>query len=155
MPNENEVHEMLSLIRQVHIRMSSYYTQTLSTYKLTVQHYTLMFLLIYEGQMKMNAIAKRLSVTNPAVTNIVDQLEKQDYTKRVPSQKDRRVIFIEITENGRQWINNVQAKTINLFSETFSSLNIEERNHIVKFYQTFIKNFDTRIHHENNQTITE
>jgi len=150
MKKETEVHEMLGLIRQVHIRMSSYYSQALSKYKLTVQHYTLMFQLIYEGRMKMNEIAKRLSVTNPAVTNIVDQLEKEFYIKRVPCQKDRRVTFIEVTEEGQQWVNSIQAKTINLFSETFSSLNNEERNHIVKFYQTFINNFDKRMHHENN-----
>ena len=150
MKKGNDVHEMLGLIRQVHIRMSSYYTQTLSKYKLTVQHYTLMFLLIYEGRMKMNKIAQRLSVTNPAVTNIVDQLEKQMYIKRVPCPKDRRVTFIEVTEKGQEWVNNVQAKTINLFSETFSSLNSEERNHIVKFYQTFINNFDKGIHYEIN-----
>ena len=75
MNSHTDIHKMFELIRQVHIRMSSYYAHILSKEKMTVQHYTLLFQLIYKGTMKMNEIAKRLSVTNPAITNIVDQLE--------------------------------------------------------------------------------
>ena len=68
--NVNEdVMELMSLMRQIHVKFSSYYTQVLSKHKFTIQHFTMMLLLIQEGNLKMKTIAKRLGVTNPAVTN--------------------------------------------------------------------------------------
>jgi len=149
MTNESLM-EMIGLIRQIHIRMSKYYSQTLSKQKFTIQHYTLVFILSCEGPMKMNDIAKRLTVTNPAVTNMVDQLEKRGMMQRKRCTHDRRVTLIELTEKGTAWIETIQERTINVFSKTISEFDDTVRKHILLFYKSLIAKLDEVIDHEDH-----
>ena len=47
-------------------------------------------------------IADRLLVTRAAVTALLDGLETRGYARRLPSQDDGRMSLIEITERGRE-----------------------------------------------------
>lgn len=52
------------------------------------------------GPTQMARLSLAALLTQPAITVIVDKLEDQGYVERVRSKEDRRVINIEITENG-------------------------------------------------------
>jgi MarR family 2-MHQ and catechol resistance regulon transcriptional repressor len=48
----------------------------------------------------MNEISREMLVTFADITTIVDNLEKQNYVKRVRGGEDRRVIRVELTAEG-------------------------------------------------------
>ena len=107
MPSTNLYIEMISLIRKMHIRFSNYFSRAIGQHGLCMQHYTLMFLLINEGALQMSELAKKLSLTNPAITNLVDTLEKKDLALRNPSEDDRRVILVTITDKGKAFAETI------------------------------------------------
>ena len=150
MTENKEIMEMMGLIRQIHRRMSSYYTTVLSKHDLTVQHYTLMLSLMFEETLKMNEIAQKLAVTNPAVTNLVDQLENMELITRIPCEADRRVTLVKITAKGRQVVEKIQEKMFSTFSGTFAGFDGASRGIIKKFYQTFVHNLDNVQDNETN-----
>ena len=54
-----------------------------------------------EGPHDISSLAKELSVTNGAVTRLVDGLEKLTYVKRERDPDDRRRVFVTLTDAGR------------------------------------------------------
>lgn len=50
--------------------------------------------------MKMSELSQNLLVSNGNATTVVDRLEKDGLVQRVPSGRDKRVVFVELTDNG-------------------------------------------------------
>lgn len=59
-------------------------------------------------KVKLTDVAKTLKVTLPAVTHKVNDLVKKNYLEKVPSEKDLRVIFIRLTENGKTYVESIR-----------------------------------------------
>ncbi len=54
-----------------------------------------------EGPMKMSDLSRQLLVSNGNATAVVDRLEKEGFAMRVPSDGDRRVVLVDLTDRGR------------------------------------------------------
>ncbi|WP_333861519.1 MarR family winged helix-turn-helix transcriptional regulator [Clostridium sp.] len=50
------------------------------------------------GQMKISDLSEKMGLSNSTVSGIVDRLEKQDLIERIRSNKDRRVVYITVTD---------------------------------------------------------
>jgi DNA-binding MarR family transcriptional regulator len=55
-----------------------------------------------EEPVSPNAIADRLIISRASVTSLLDSLEKRGYASRRPHPTDRRMIWVEPTDLGRQ-----------------------------------------------------
>lgn len=55
-----------------------------------------------ETPLSPNKIADHLIISRASVTSLLDSLEKRDYARRRPHPTDRRMIWVEPTELGRQ-----------------------------------------------------
>ena len=53
------------------------------------------------GPMKMSDLSRQLLVSNGNATAVVERLEKEDLAQRAPSDGDRRVVLVELTDKGR------------------------------------------------------
>jgi DNA-binding MarR family transcriptional regulator len=58
-------------------------------------------MLAHFGQMKISDLSEKLSLSNSTVSGIVDRLEKQGKVERIRSEEDRRVVYVNITEEFR------------------------------------------------------
>ena len=88
------------------------------------------------GSARMVDLADRLQVSKPAITKIVDALERLGYLQRGRSQSDRRVIHIELTPEGSQ----VRARAEAVFESTMQAglwdhLSAEETSGMVKLLE--------------------
>ena len=61
-----------------------------------------LFTLRHQGTQLTSELARRYNVTNPTMTRIVDELVKKGLVVRQPDTKDRRCIFLELTDEGRE-----------------------------------------------------
>ncbi|NLN82778.1 MAG: MarR family transcriptional regulator [Firmicutes bacterium] len=50
----------------------------------------------------LSAIGEELRLSPPSITLLLNPLEKREFLRRVRDGKDRRVVFVEITEKGQQ-----------------------------------------------------
>ncbi len=57
--------------------------------------------------LKVQTIKDRMIDRSPNATRLMDKLHAKDLIKRSPSSQDRRVVFIEITEQGRMLLNSI------------------------------------------------
>ncbi|SQC01138.1 MarR family winged helix-turn-helix transcriptional regulator [Clostridium tetanomorphum] len=63
-----------------------------------------------EESLPISEIGKKLEISKPQMTVIIDKLIKQDLVERIPDKKDRRVININLTTKGK----NIYTKCIYL-----------------------------------------
>ena len=54
-----------------------------------------------QSPVRLSQLGKKLQISAPTVTGIVDRLEKSGFVKRIPDIKDRRVINVDLTAEGR------------------------------------------------------
>ena len=53
------------------------------------------------GALPISEIGRRLVIPRPQMTHLIDQLIDLDMVIRLPNTKDRRIINIELTGNGK------------------------------------------------------
>lgn len=62
----------------------------------------ILLMLSHIGGLPTSEIGKRLFISKPGMTALVDKLIEEGKVKRVPDKDDRRIINIEITEKGKK-----------------------------------------------------
>ncbi|MBP1638862.1 MAG: transcriptional regulator, MarR family [Bacteroidetes bacterium] len=56
----------------------------------------------HHGKLTMTGIGHHLSVPKPHVTALVDRLIAEEMVERLNDENDRRIIYIQLTEKGRE-----------------------------------------------------
>jgi DNA-binding MarR family transcriptional regulator len=54
-----------------------------------------------ETPLPPHEIASRLIISRATVTGLIDSLERRGYARRIPHQSDRRMLLVELTDEGR------------------------------------------------------
>ena len=75
--------------REIQVLFSRFYTTILNQYDLTLPQYALLSLLAISGSLIMTQASRKLHISKPAITNLVDRLEKTGLIERVSHPKDR------------------------------------------------------------------
>ncbi len=107
----------------------------LSRYNINITDYKVL-IAIRSGQNSMSKIAENLNLAPGWVTDIADRLEKVGYIERKRYEHDRRIINVELTENGRIAVHEIRKDLKYLLDYTFSDMTSEELN---SFYQMLNK----------------
>jgi len=142
--------DFLELKRRLEIKFGSYITKALEKHNISMQHYTILLILMNEENLKMVDIAKQIGITNPAVTNLVDILEKKKMIKRIACDYDRRVKLIEISKKGCMCVESIQGQIIEVLEKTFSTFSKKGQENINIFYRKFIENLNKELLNDQN-----
>ncbi|MFB8027424.1 MarR family winged helix-turn-helix transcriptional regulator [Streptomyces sp. NPDC056465] len=81
----------------------------------------------YDGPPRMADLAERLDVVPRAVTTLVDGLEASGRVRRAPDPTNRRVVRIEITEEGRAVLRSMRDARKAAAEEILAPLTAEQR----------------------------
>ena len=78
--------------------------EALRPFDLTFARYEALVLLQFsrKGSLPLGKMGERLMIHPTSVTNIIDRLEVQGFVRRVPHPTDRRTTLAEITDQGRE-----------------------------------------------------
>jgi len=95
--------------------------------------------LLQEGSMTPGQIAKRLSLTTGAITNVIDRLESVDLVKRGPDSNDRRKVIIELNREKLESGENIYESMGQAFDSLLQSYSTQELEFLVRFYQASIE----------------
>ncbi|MFF4248702.1 MarR family winged helix-turn-helix transcriptional regulator [Streptomyces sp. NPDC001822] len=81
----------------------------------------------YDGPPRMADLAEKLDVVPRAVTTLVDGLEASGRVRRAPDPTNRRVVRIEITEEGRAVLRSMRAARKAAAEEILAPLTADQR----------------------------
>ncbi len=78
-----------------------------SKYSLGKRQLSALIMLKSMGKINMTTLAKSIDVSNQQLTKVVDNLVQRKLVKRSYDKKNRRIVLIEITKDGREYIDDI------------------------------------------------
>jgi MarR family transcriptional regulator, organic hydroperoxide resistance regulator len=81
--------------------------------------------------MKVSDLARRMYLNPATMVGLLDKLEAKGLVRRVRSAEDRRVVHIDLTEQGRELVNNSPEVTQSLLVKGLESITDKELQAIV------------------------
>lgn len=84
-------------------------------------------MLYHKGPQPIQQIGSKLLLQSGNVTYVIDKLERNGYLRRHPCAKDRRVIYAEMTDEGRNIMERVMPSQVDTLCRALSGLTCEEK----------------------------
>ncbi|HLR69400.1 MarR family winged helix-turn-helix transcriptional regulator [Virgibacillus alimentarius] len=121
-PNEWRKHSKLELSR----------TESLVLYKLNK-----------DGKQRSSHLANALSVTTGGLTGITDKLVQEDFIFRERDRKDRRVVYLTISEKGKDALKMMYAARKSFIESLFHGLTLEELDQLSTITNKIVANLES------------
>lgn len=102
----------------------------------------IVFLLEKSGPKKMSELADKLRLTPGAVTIASDKLIEQGYIERYRDNNDRRVIYLQITDKGKEILNELRDKGREAMKAVFSNLSDTDLQQLIKTFEQAASNLN-------------
>lgn len=80
----------------------------------------------------MSEISHNMHLSQGAATGLVDRLQRLNLLDRTRSDVDRRVVSIQITDEGRQLVDRIHQRRRGILRKMLARLNDEERQLLMK-----------------------
>jgi DNA-binding MarR family transcriptional regulator len=117
----------------------------LAPFKLTIpQFFTLLFVSASEHGCTMSELANQTRHSLATMTGIVDRLVKLELVKRGGNPDDRRIVLVELTESGRERLDEVHAARRRQLEQAYSRLSAKDQADLVRLLQEFAKALGVR-----------
>ena len=119
----NRVKAMLNIIYTANW-ITSCQNEFFKDYGISPQQYNILRILNGAGEpLNVQTIKDRMLERSPNATRLMDKLCAKNYIKRLPSQHDRRVVKIEITNEGKALLKSIP---IDFNADLLKNLNEKE-----------------------------
>lgn len=122
MPSERLVEDLLALRRVMRL-----HTHPIQPGDITPQQFWLLKHLYLQGRLNISALAAELDISASATTTTCRRLEGKGLVVRHRSTLDVRVVEIELTDLGRQTVEDWQLRRREAMSELLTPLDNDER----------------------------
>ena len=102
----NEFKAVIGIMRASNLLVDDL-KKTLKNYPINATEFSVMEFLYSKGEKSIQEIRDRILLASGSATYVVDSLEKKGYITRNVSQKDKRVTYIRLTEEGMKLMDEI------------------------------------------------
>lgn len=115
----------------------------------TMQQLRVMMILYADGPTRVSVLARKLNVSTPTITGILDRLVKHEFTYRTDDPRDRRVVLNALTDKGREVIEHLQPLDSTRLTRAIESLSDEQQRSVRSALSTLVDAVEstTTAHH--------
>lgn len=132
---ENAYYEMLISLRQI-IRCTDLHSKKLvKKYGMTGPQLILLQVIATEGEIILGALAKKVSLSQATVTNIVERLEQRGLLTRRKTENDKRRVVVSVTDKAHEILVQKPSLLDEDFIGRFQKLDDWEQNMIFAMLQ--------------------
>lgn len=118
-------------LRRITVLIRHHTREHIAPYELTLpQYYALLFL--REQTLTMGELCCRLYLASSTLTDLIDRMEKQGLVQRVRDEEDRRVIRLQIQEEGMKIIDQVMQDRLQFLSHKLDRLDATQVDNLAK-----------------------
>lgn len=142
-PKTNEIHDVVADIEKDLRYISGIIKQKgreiLSDFTITPPQFVALQWLFEEGDMTIGELSNKMYLACSTTTDLVDRMEKNNLVKRVKDPNDRRVVRIQLLEEGERIIEEVIKKRQEYLKEVLKDFSNEEvlflKDNLMKLHQ--------------------
>ena len=132
----------------MHFMKKQILAESIDDEAITPPQFGLLYCLCIRGQTTMSALSQEMHLTHGASTGMVDRLIKLKLVERMRSEEDRRVVYVSITERGRELVERMRQRRHSILRNLIKSLTEEERQLVIQVDGIFKKKLDTYVEYE-------
>ena len=99
--------------------------------KITFQQYLALNILIKKGRCMVSDLSKNLGVALSTMTELVNRLAKKQFVKKIKDLRDRRIVWINLTEKGAKIIKEINEKKQRYILNILEKLTEKERKLLI------------------------
>lgn len=126
-PFESPEQEAILSILRTSDQFQNRFGRLFREHGLTPSQYNVLRILRGEGKpMPSLEVAERMIQVVPAITGLIDRLEKQGLVKRERCTEDRRVVYVEITRKAKALLKKMDQPVSDLHTSLIGHLNRTE-----------------------------
>lgn len=125
-----DLDDLAELLRETVVRLQPSTEEISAAWSdahVTMQQLRVMTILYHEGPTRVSDLARRLSVSTPTITGILDRLVRQRLSYRMSDPRDRRVVLNNLTHDGRELVERLMPAHGDRAAVALSRLSVEER----------------------------
>jgi len=126
---------------------SSFYkgsVDNIRKFNLTQPQFSVVDVLGHLGQLKIGQLCNKMLVSGGNMTLVLDNLEKIDLIERVHSKEDRRAIYVQLTQKGREVFEEIFPQHAKFIESQMSSLSIEEQKQLGDLLKKLGRSLDNK-----------
>lgn len=105
--------------------------QQVEAHGISFSEFAVLEVLLHKGPLPIGDVGDRVLLTSASMTYVVDKLEERDLIERRPCSEDRRIIYAELTEQGRERIEEVFSEHSALIRRLTDELSPAERETMI------------------------
>lgn len=134
--------EVLSTLRKISRAVELYSRLLFRAYGLTGPQLAILTVIFRAGPLAVTDIARRVSLSQATVTNILGRLEQQEFIHRARGTQDRRMVYIELTDKTRKILERNPSPLHTDFLSRFDRLEDWEKTLLLSSLQKIAKLMD-------------
>ncbi len=99
----------------------------------------------YPNKYTSSHIADLLQVSRPAVTQKINELVKKDYIIRTQSESDKRIFYLSINENNKNYCDynkEKDEKLLSLLEDKYSKEQLDKTCEVLEYFRECLENLD-------------
>lgn len=139
----NESYNRYSFILDRTARKVKQYAQTAFTnhqFDLTVDQWTVLRTIFENPDLSNKEMAELCGKDQPTLTRIIDLLIKKELAERITNTTDRRALRLQITEKGKDKIQEIAPKVAEFRMQAWQNLNEDDFNQFTRILNTIYNN---------------
>ncbi|MFJ5769390.1 MarR family winged helix-turn-helix transcriptional regulator [Psychrobacillus sp. NPDC093180] len=99
----------------------------ISNYNMHMSEFMVLEALYSKGKQTVRQISNAVLINSGSITYVMDKLERKKLLERIDCKEDRRVVYIQITEDGKRIMDDIFPKHQLVIEEIFSCISNQEK----------------------------
>lgn len=109
---------------------------------LSLPQFRALYVLSKDGPQMVSQLAHTLCITPAAIIGITDKLLAEGYVRKERAEKDRRVVYISLTDKGEATVQEAYLERSETFNSFFKMLPEEDIEHLRRIFGTMLAHLD-------------
>lgn len=106
--------------------------------EITPQKFLLLNSLLQMEKCKVNDLAQEVNLSSGATTLALNRLEEEGLIRRSRDEGDRRIVWVELTDEGRSLLLRLVAKRHQVWEKMMSALTPEEKRELFRILEKMV-----------------
>lgn len=106
--------------------------KNIQSFGLNTSEFGVLEMLYHKGEQPVQKVAEKILVTSGTITYIINKLEKKELVVRKKSEKDKRIFYINLTEEGEKLISEIFDDHKQFIDKLFNGLDNKYKKELLK-----------------------
>ncbi|WP_188455944.1 MarR family winged helix-turn-helix transcriptional regulator [Virgibacillus oceani] len=103
----------------------------IKSYGLSTTEFAILEALYHKGNLTVQQICDAVLINSGSITYVIDKLQKRDLLGRTACSEDRRVVYVQITTQGKNMMDEIFPKHRKVIETIFEDISTKEQQAMI------------------------